>query len=776
MERFDEILSEAIAYIRQPNLVGGDQERAACYDIMLHLWPDLTYQTGWFPGERNTPIELAELILERNEFSHSVAEQVLWGAYGTTAPNYVYRDTVPPVPGQAAMEEAEQWHVRIMEKTSGKWNTLLPRNRSHMRWMLKHLEKLREAETQAFSTLPPHRKLVDVDSLEGLLRLSQPIRVDDHVYLTAIGVTGDSRGADDGTMFMLKAPLAPGGRAEVVSHQALGSLLDSRHKDLSLDRYCHDAVPLSAPVIVKDVLYCSPSGWGGIVAFPLDGSSPTHLSFKSDENIPLFDANVLAASDDEVFAFGSGGSHGGVFGYLPAGNRWTTIASVRRTAKTTLLDHFDGDYIRSPIFDMARHRLLITMFQNTFGAMGPTVTGLYSLDTRDHTIRKHYSFLRFQYSFDQVEPGRFWLSHLDGGPDRKARLYEYRIDEELWRIVSLEGHYLKFFEVDQKLRDDPKKGPYRYNRQKGSRQNPYMPAEGVDIQNPIVKGKWGIVPPFIVIDGWTWTFSPFQRISPDWSTVERFPDLLNGPDATYFRWRGHAKSLRWLPDRRQVLYGDHTQLWLIDAPPSPEDSADDLELLGHWDMDSIDSGSVVDQTGRVPGKLVGKGDLVDGHAGRALHARDAILHLGDPKHLNISGPITLSAWVKPTHGEEGQYIVGRGYRGKADTEVSLRIKDGFYVIGAWNGKKSSEATCSIPQSDFDQWVHLAGAYNGKTWLLYRNGYLENTRSAEFGPMKMDEDWAIGAHANGKRGFQGDIDDVRIYGQALSQAEIIAAMK
>ncbi|MFL5352462.1 LamG-like jellyroll fold domain-containing protein [Archangium sp.] len=154
------------------------------------------------------------------------------------------------------------------------------------------------------------------------------------------------------------------------------------------------------------------------------------------------------------------------------------------------------------------------------------------------------------------------------------------------------------------------------------------------------------------------------------------------------------------------------------------------------------------------------------------------VELGNPKTLNLEGPITLEAWIRTQVLDSMRDVVAHGYSLDPAREVVLRISDGTYQAGSWDGLEHY-ATGPAPASDVGQWVHLAGVFDGAQWLIYRNGAL----LASSGPQPPDSvrssvaTWAIGAKGGGEqRAFLGDIRDVRIWSVARSQEEILADMK
>jgi hypothetical protein len=192
----------------------------------------------------------------------------------------------------------------------------------------------------------------------------------------------------------------------------------------------------------------------------------------------------------------------------------------------------------------------------------------------------------------------------------------------------------------------------------------------------------------------------------------------------------------------------------------------------------------------------------------ALNGTNGWASFNNPSILNITGQISLEAWIKPA-ALQGQVarIISHGpqtissyeaFAGTVDpagsdflgattntTEVFLRIdgKGANYSVGSaqyddGSGKTNTDtATYPVPAGDLggSAWVHLVGTCDGSNWKLYRNGSLVATQSSSTGALPVDlGDWAVGSVGEGwADNFQGAIDEVAIYNAALSASQVAA---
>jgi hypothetical protein len=165
----------------------------------------------------------------------------------------------------------------------------------------------------------------------------------------------------------------------------------------------------------------------------------------------------------------------------------------------------------------------------------------------------------------------------------------------------------------------------------------------------------------------------------------------------------------------------------------------------------------------IPG-VSGSALLLDGNADRVV--------IADDDSLDITQNITMAAWIRPT--EIGsQAIVKKaadadGY--ELSTSNSGRLFVRFNRDSAGNLFKLL-STSEYP-TDGITWMHVAATFDGQEIKLYVDGVLEVTRAA--GGLVIgtnDEDLSIGADFDGNKALAGAVDDVRLFGTALSADEV-----
>ena len=217
----------------------------------------------------------------------------------------------------------------------------------------------------------------------------------------------------------------------------------------------------------------------------------------------------------------------------------------------------------------------------------------------------------------------------------------------------------------------------------------------------------------------------------------------------------------------------------------------DVGLLAHWALDEGQAGdAVADSSGfgldgtvstnpPIPSQDVPPVHFPDPYS-LSFNGQDEYVVFGNPPILNLGGPITIATWVRATGTDGYQDIVAHGYTPDQSQDVALRINSGSYEFTYFDFQAgmNHDATVTIPPSDLGAWVHLCGVFDGSNYLVYRDGALAATTPDTTAPAaNINALWAIGARAPDSaaaaRFLAGKLDDVRIYGRALTAAEVQA---
>ncbi|MFD0688880.1 glycoside hydrolase family 2 TIM barrel-domain containing protein [Actinomadura fibrosa] len=174
--------------------------------------------------------------------------------------------------------------------------------------------------------------------------------------------------------------------------------------------------------------------------------------------------------------------------------------------------------------------------------------------------------------------------------------------------------------------------------------------------------------------------------------------------------------------------------------------------------------------------LQGLPETVDGHRGKALYfsGLDDFVEVYRDRRFDLTGrAVTLDAWVKPARPWTGDFtIVGKGDRSytlKMSDENTLEF---FVYSGTWRTVRAP-----VPANWYDAWHRVTGTYDGTAVRLYVDG-----REAASLPFtgtidRSSSDVNVARNSDTMqdnykgRMAHGSIDDVRIYGRALTPAEL-----
>ncbi|MDR7275732.1 glycoside hydrolase family 2 TIM barrel-domain containing protein [Catenuloplanes atrovinosus] len=178
---------------------------------------------------------------------------------------------------------------------------------------------------------------------------------------------------------------------------------------------------------------------------------------------------------------------------------------------------------------------------------------------------------------------------------------------------------------------------------------------------------------------------------------------------------------------------------------------------------------------RIQTFLVGKPEPVAGRRGQAvsLSGLDDFVDVFRDRRLDLTGPLTLDAWVHP--GEwSGSFPIltkGQGY--------ALQLRDADTLEFGVDAGGWATVTADVPAGWYGAWHRVSGVYDGAALRLYIDGAevaaVPRTGAVDPGLFEVN----LGRNAETQqdndlwsvRLGRGLIDDARIYGRALTPAEL-----
>jgi len=200
-------------------------------------------------------------------------------------------------------------------------------------------------------------------------------------------------------------------------------------------------------------------------------------------------------------------------------------------------------------------------------------------------------------------------------------------------------------------------------------------------------------------------------------------------------------------------------------------------LVGWWKFDETQGTTTKDSSGgHHDGTLVGNAKFGPGKHGGAidLDGAGSFVRIADKTAFDFDGAATVCCWVN-LRSVPANYaaIVTKGDTAWRLSTVETEPQFHFAVNTVQNG--GDDVFANSPTSlNAGEWHHVTGTYDGGTINLYVDGQLDATKVWAGGISRNDFEVLIGENAEEtNRGFDGLIDEVRIYNYALTAEEIKA---
>lgn len=238
---------------------------------------------------------------------------------------------------------------------------------------------------------------------------------------------------------------------------------------------------------------------------------------------------------------------------------------------------------------------------------------------------------------------------------------------------------------------------------------------------------------------------------------------------------GRATRLRWMLGLMGLMFAGATAALPLACATQPPD------LAAWWSGED----NPLDRLGSYPGTLDHGTGYGTGFVGRAFQfdGIDDSMRVGLLGGIGLTetDPLTIAAWVNSVAVEAtatqtiaGNYMGEQG--GSGNFSLYLRIYDGSLSF-VMDQRQVAGTSLSTPITN--GWHFVTATYDGSTLALYVDGQSRGSTPRNFsGSVANTRGWNVGnfsdetntAHGFNS-GFNGRIDEVTVFGRALSAAEI-----
>ena len=230
----------------------------------------------------------------------------------------------------------------------------------------------------------------------------------------------------------------------------------------------------------------------------------------------------------------------------------------------------------------------------------------------------------------------------------------------------------------------------------------------------------------------------------------RIPTLSTSTDTVLYLYYGNAGAAS-QQNATGVWDSNYKGVWHV---------PDGTTLTANDSTSNANNGTLTNTPTATTGQIDGAGNFVA--------ASSQYIATGSGSSLNITGDITLSAWIK-TDSATGHAIFDRykgsgsfdGYGFDAGTQNFHKVSYWSSVKGVWVGGNTS--------IDDSAWHYVVVSVSGTTATFYNNGSADGTPASNApGTWTASPTSAIGGYNGGSQGFfNGKIDEVRVSAYARS---------
>lgn len=228
-----------------------------------------------------------------------------------------------------------------------------------------------------------------------------------------------------------------------------------------------------------------------------------------------------------------------------------------------------------------------------------------------------------------------------------------------------------------------------------------------------------------------------------------------------------------------VLAGAAEVSW---APAASADPASEYRAvvvgdgpISYWRLGETSGTTAADEVGSTSGTItggvtLGSAGVAPSNTAMTFDGSNDYVSLGGGASLKPTGDFSMEGWFRGTSPPPDWDAL---YRWRS-YGMALQVLGGGVIRGSFYTMDGVERTVIAPFGSLDgAWHHVVAARSGTTFSLYLDGHLVATAAVPSGAVRYGSGGAaIGRDGNrNAQHFPGGIDEVAIYGRALTAAEV-----
>lgn len=187
-----------------------------------------------------------------------------------------------------------------------------------------------------------------------------------------------------------------------------------------------------------------------------------------------------------------------------------------------------------------------------------------------------------------------------------------------------------------------------------------------------------------------------------------------------------------------------------------------------WHLDEGIGNNIEDSEGRNNGIMSGA-SWVNGISNSALafNGENSNINIPNSDNLNLSTELTIMAWVRIYEHKESKIVQNGDKYG-----IGIEERNGFKGYIHLSSGESAFIKWINGRPILNEWYHVAITYNGQELKIYINGQVNNSKTVTGLIVFNNNPFSIGSDNADQNFFNGVIDEVVVYANALNAEEIL----